>query len=76
MERSISMKMKTVKASTANPNGKTPPGNKSLGLQTTICFYEIEYIDKTDEVEESEIHNSSLTASKQNLVKSNFPYID
>ena len=50
------------------------PGNKNLGIQPTICFYEIEDDDKTEEGEEEEIfviQSSSLAASKQNLVKRN-----
>ena len=77
MARTISMK--TVKDSTTKPNGKTLPGYKSLGLHLDICFYEIEDGDKTEEGEELEIlviHNSSLTASKQNLIKSQLSYID
>ena len=43
------MKMKTVKASTSKPNGKPPPGDKSLRVEIDIPFYEIEGIDKTEE---------------------------
>ena len=77
MENTISLK--TVKASTAKPNIKPPPGDKTLELDPAIPFYEIEYGDKTEEWEEEEIlvfHNSSLATSKQNLVKSKFPYIN
>ena len=42
MERTISMKMKTVKASTAKPNGKSPPGDKYLKIYPAIHFYKIE----------------------------------
>ena len=48
MEKSISMKMKTVKDSTAKPNVKPPPGDISVGFETAICFYEIEDGDKTE----------------------------
>ena len=44
------MKMKTVKASTAEPNGKPTPGDKNLGLDTIICFYEIKVRNNTEEV--------------------------
>ena len=53
MAKSISMKIKTVKASAAKPNGKPPPGDKSLGFDPYIRFYEIEDGYKTEEVEES-----------------------
>ena len=43
------MKMKTLKASTENPNVKPPPGEKSLGIEPTNRFYEIEDNDNTDE---------------------------
>ena len=77
MERTISLK--TVKASTAKPNGKPPPGDKTLGLDSLIRFYEIEDGDNTEKGEEAEIlvmHDSSLKASKQNLGKRNFSFID
>ena len=79
MESSISMNMKTVKASTTKPNGKTPSGDKYLGIEIYIRFYEIEDGDNTDEGKESEIiviHNLSLMVSKQNLIRCKFPYID
>ena len=44
-----SISMKTVKASTAKPNTKPRPGDKTLGLDTAIQFYEIEDSDKTKE---------------------------
>ena len=68
-----------MKASTANPDGKPPSGDKSLGIDPYIFFYEIEEDDKTKEVEEAEIliiHNQSLTETKQNIIKKKFPYID
>ena len=49
--RTISLK--TVKASKENPNGTPPPGDKTLGFGPAICFYEIKYGYKTEEVEES-----------------------
>ena len=55
------------------------PGNKNLGIHPTICLYEIEDDDKTEEGEEKEIfviQSSSLAASKQNLVKRKFHWID
>ena len=79
MESSISMNTKTVKASTTKPNGKTPPGDKYLGIEIYIRFYEIEDGDNNDEGKESEIiviHNLSLMVSKQNLIRCKFPYID
>ena len=79
MARTISMIMKTVKASTAKPNGKPPPRSKSLGIEPAILFYEIEGGDKTDKLEESEVlimHDKSLVTTKKNLVKRKFPYIN
>ena len=69
----------SVKASEAKPSGKPPPGDKTFGLDPAIRFYSIEDRDKTEKGEESEIlvvYDSSLTSSKQNLVKRQFPYID
>ena len=68
-----------VKASAAKPTCKPPPGYTTSGIKPTTRLYAIEDCDKTKEAEESEIliiHDSSLTVSKQNLVKSKFPYID
>ena len=48
MARTIST-INTVKASTANQNVNPPPGDKSLGIEPAICFYEIEGSDKTEE---------------------------
>ena len=53
MARSISMKMKKLKASTSKPNVKPPPGDESLGLEPVIGFYEIEEGGNTEEGEES-----------------------
>ena len=77
MARTISIK--TVKASTSKPNRKPPPGDKTIGLETAIRFYEIEYGNKTKKLEESEIffiNDSILMASNQNLVKRRFPFIN
>ena len=49
MARSVSIEMKIVKASIAKPNGKPTPGDKSLGIDTDIRLYEIEYSDNTEE---------------------------
>ena len=71
--------MKIVKASIANPNGKSTPGDKILGLDPDIQFYEIEDDGKNQEGEYSDIlviHHSSLAQYKQNLIKRKFPYID
>ena len=53
MARTISLK--TVKASTYNPNEKPKTGDKTLELEKAIPFYDIEKGDKTEEGEESEI---------------------
>ena len=78
MAKTISKKI-SVKASTAKPLGKPPPGDKTCGIEPDIRFYEIEDGDETEKGEESEIlvvYDSSLAASKKNLVKRQFPYID
>ena len=78
MANSISKKS-SIKASTAKPSGKLPSGDKNCGLETAIRFYGIEDGDETEKGEESEIlviYYSSLVASKQNLVKKQFPYIN
>ena len=78
MAKSISKK-RSVKASTAKPLGKPPPGDKTCGVDPAIRFYEIEYVDETEKREEVEIlvaYGSSLAASKKNLVKRQFPYIN
>ena len=64
--------MKTLKVSTTNPNCKPPPGDKFVGIDTSIYLYEIEDGDKTKEVEESEvlvICDLSLAAIDQKLIK-------
>ena len=48
MEKSIS-KRNSVKASTAKPLGKILSGDKTMGLDTDILFYEIEDRYKTKE---------------------------
>ena len=78
MAKSISKKS-SFKASSAKPLGKPPPGDKTCGIEPAIRFYEIEDGDETEKGEESEIlvvYDSSLAASKKNLVKRQFPYID
>ena len=40
--------MKSTKASTSKPNGKHPPGDKTLGIYPTICFYKIEDLYNTE----------------------------
>ena len=78
MAHTISKKI-SVKASTSKPSGKPPPGDKTCGIDPAIRFYEIEDEDETEKGEEAEIlvvYNSSLAASKQNLVKRQFTYID
>ena len=42
-----------MKASTANPSCKPPPGDKTLGFEPAIRFYEIEDDDKTEEGEDA-----------------------
>ena len=51
MARTISTR-NTAKASTAKPLGNHSPGDKSLGIERAIRFYEIEDGDKTEEGEE------------------------
>ena len=46
---------KPVKASPAKPNIKSLPGDKTLGLDPYIHFYEIEGGDITEEGSEAEI---------------------
>ena len=65
MERTISMK--TLKSSTAKPNGKTPPGDKVLAIETAIRFCEVEDGHNTEDGEEVKIlviQDSRLTSSK------------
>ena len=54
MEGSIS-KINPEKASTSKPSWKPPPGDKSIGIDPAIRFYEIEDGDKTKEGEDPEI---------------------
>ena len=78
MAKTISNKI-SAKDSSVKPLGKPPPGDKTFGLEPDILFYAIEYLDETEKGEEAEIlvvYDSSLAASKQNLIKRNFPYID
>ena len=76
--KTISKKI-SVKSSAAKPLGKPLPGDKTLGREPAIRFYAIEDFGQTEEGEEAEmiiVHDSNLAVYKQNLVKSNFPYID
>ena len=71
--------LKPIKDSTTKPDGKPPPINKRLWVDPSIHFYEIEDGDNNEEGEEAEIlviHYSSLTVSKQDLVKRKFPWIN
>ena len=52
MASSIS-KRNTEQVSTANPFGNPHPGDKSLGIEIDVCFYEIEDGDKTEEGEDA-----------------------
>ena len=52
MAGSISMKKKTVKESTSKPNIKPLPGDKQLGIDPAIRFYERNDSDKTEQKEE------------------------
>ena len=68
-----------MKASIANPLGKPTPGDKYFGLETYIRFYGIEDGYETEEREDAEIpiiQDKRLPATKQNLAKRKFPYID
>ena len=72
-------KRKAVNYSTDKPNSKPPPGDKSLGIDPDIRFYKTEDGYLTEEVQEEEIltmHDKILTATKKNIVKRKFPYID
>ena len=74
MAKTVSLK--STRASIAKPNTKPLPRDKTLGIDPVIFFYEIEDGNNTDEGEVSEIffiQESSLAASKKNLVKSQFP---
>ena len=46
MANTISKKI-YIKASASKPLGKPPPGYKNLGIETAICFYDIEDDDDT-----------------------------
>ena len=52
-KRENTINLKEVKASTAKTNDKTPPGDKTLGIEPRICFYRIEDGDKTEEGEKA-----------------------
>ena len=52
MARSISKK-NTVKASIDKNLGKSPPGDKTIGIDPDIRFYEIEDVNNTGGVEEA-----------------------
>ena len=45
--------------------GKPPPEDKTLGIETDICFYELEGGDGTAEGEEAEILIIVIKASRQ-----------
>ena len=51
MEKPISKKI-SAKSSTFKPLGKPPLGDETCGIEPAICFYEIEYGDDTEKVEE------------------------
>ena len=36
------------KDSAAKPLGKSPPGDKTLGIEPEICFYATEDVDETE----------------------------
>ena len=77
IEKTISKKI-SVKASATKPSGNHPPRYKTLEIEQKIRFYAKEYGDDTGEGEEVEIlivYDSSLVASKQNLVNRKFTYI-
>ena len=78
MANTISNKS-SVKASAAKSSGNPLLRDKTVELDPDIHFYAIENVDDTEEVEESEIlavYDSGLAASKQNLVKRKFNYIN
>ena len=58
-------KRNQAKPSTANPSGKPPPRDKSLGLEPAIPFNAIEDGDETEEGEEAEILVITTKASRQ-----------
>ena len=67
---------KNTKDSTAKLNESNPmPRNKILWVDPSVICYKTEDGDKTEELNEEEIlviHNSSLVAKNQNLVKRRF----
>ena len=68
-----------MKSSTVKPLRNPPPGDKHLGLETAICFCELEEGDNTKEGEDAEIliiQDKILASTKQNLIKRKLPYID
>ena len=71
-------KKSSFKDSAAKPLGKPTAGYKAFRLEPAILFYNVEDGDYTEKLEEAEIlvvYQSSLAASKQNLVKRQLPYI-
>ena len=48
-ENTVSLKL--VKSSTVNSNKNIQTRDKNLGIETAICFYEIEDGDKAEELE-------------------------
>ena len=50
MPRFISKRI-LIKASTSKPSVKPPPRDKTLGIDTAIRFYELKYVDETEEGE-------------------------
>ena len=78
MAKTISTR-NVAKASTTKPLGKPLPGDKFLGIEPAIRFYEIEDGDKTEEGEESEIfimRDKILTVTLKNLLKRWLLFID
>ena len=73
------MRKISVKTLAAKPSCKPLPGDKSLGIEKTTHFYDIEDDDETEEGEAVEIfvtHNSRIAASNNIIAKQNFPYYD
>ena len=69
----------SVKASAAKPLEKPLPRDKTLVIDPEIFLYDIEDGGETEDGEESEIlviQDWSFAASKQNLAKRNFSYIN
>ena len=78
MAKTISKKI-SVKVSAAKPFGKPPTGDITFGIESDIRLYAIEDGYETEKEEESGIldsYDSILTASKQNLIKMQSPYIN